>query len=54
MSDQPQRPPTADELLANPSVMQAMDQAWVDSKPDELGVRHEEGGWIYMNVSTVT
>lgn len=42
--------PTADELLQNPIVMQALDQAWADSLSHDPDRRHEEGGWIYMDV----
>jgi hypothetical protein len=49
----PTKPPTAAELLADPGVQAALDQAWVDSQPGEpAGVRHEEGGWIYMDLTT--
>jgi hypothetical protein len=48
----PQQPPTADELLNDPNVQQAMDQAWTDSQADDPVGRHEEGGWIYMEVAT--
>ncbi len=46
------RPPTASELLADPGVMQAMDEAWVDSQGNDPDDRHEEGGWIYMDLTT--
>ena len=39
----PTRPPTADELLAEPVVQQALDAAWQDSLPNDPGQRHEEG-----------
>jgi hypothetical protein len=52
MNNPPQRPPTANELLAHPAVTEALDRAWADSQPDDPRRRHEEGGWIYMNVST--
>ena len=44
--------PTADELLANPIVQQALDQAWIDSFPNDASKRREQGGWIYMDVSS--
>ena len=48
----PTQAPTATELLADPIVQAALAQAWVDSLPhDPLG-RHEEGGWVYMDVAT--
>ena len=48
----PTRPPTASELLADPIVVQALDQAWEDSQSDDPANRHEEGGWIFMNLTT--
>jgi hypothetical protein len=44
--------PTAAELLNEPVVQQAMEAAWNDSLSDDPVRRHEEGGWIYMNVTT--
>ena len=29
-----------------------MDQAWTDSQTADPALRHEEGGWIYMEIST--
>jgi hypothetical protein len=46
----PTRPPTADELLADPVVQQALEKAWIDSLPNDPESRHEEGGWIYMDL----
>ena len=43
--------PTAVELLKNPLVRQALDKAWIDSLAYDPLRRHEEGGWIYMDVS---
>jgi hypothetical protein len=48
------RAPTAAELLAHPIVQQALEQAWLDSLPAEPARRHEEGGWVYMEVATGT
>ncbi len=48
----PTQPPTADELLAHPVIQQALEQAWDDSCSDDPARRHEEGGWIYLDVST--
>ncbi len=45
----PTRAPTATELLNDPTVQQALEQAWTDSLPDDPAQRHEEGGWIYMD-----
>ncbi|MBI1830165.1 MAG: hypothetical protein HYR84_01795 [Planctomycetes bacterium] len=44
--------PMAAELLANPIVAQALEQAWIDSQPADPLLRHEEGGWIYIDTST--
>jgi hypothetical protein len=52
MNTPPTRPPTASELLAHPAVIQAMDEAWGDSQVNEPDDRHEEGGWIYMDLAT--
>src|SRR5262245_5530586 len=46
------RVPTATELLSTPVVQEALDAAWKDSLPNEAAVRHEEGGWIYMDLSS--
>jgi hypothetical protein len=48
----PSGPPTAAELLNDPVVQQAMEQAWIDSQVTDLVHRHEEGGWIYMDTTT--
>ncbi len=50
----PIRPPTATELINNAVVQVGMDQAWIDSQPNDTVHRHEEGGWIYMDVTTGT
>ncbi|MBC7818651.1 MAG: hypothetical protein IAG10_17315 [Planctomycetaceae bacterium] len=52
MTDLPTRPPTASELLADPVVVQVLDEAWAESQSDDPENRHEEGGWIYMNLTT--
>lgn len=44
--------PTAGELQANPVVQAAFAAAWADSFPDDLVLRHEEGGFIYSNPTT--
>src|SRR4051812_5633312 len=44
--------PTADELLANPVVQAALAAAWADSQPESPDARHEEGGWIYLDLAT--
>src|SRR5262245_3310563 len=48
----PTRAPTAAELMADPVVQAALDSAWVDSQPGDPAARHEEGGWIYMDLTT--
>jgi hypothetical protein len=48
----PTQAPTATELLANPVVQAALDQAWIDSQADNPATRHEEGGWIYLDLTT--
>lgn len=52
MSAPPTQPPTASELLAHPAVIQALEEAWVDSQVEDQNNRHEEGGWIYMDLTT--
>lgn len=44
--------PTASELEAHPVVQDALAQAWLDSQPADRKKRHEEGGWVYINVTT--
>ena len=44
--------PTASELLNQHTVRQALESAWLDSQPDSQRERHEEGGWIYMDMTT--
>jgi hypothetical protein len=48
----PTRAPTATELANDPIVLVALDQAWIDSERGDPVRRHEEGGWIYLNVTT--
>jgi hypothetical protein len=48
----PTRPPTASELLAHPDVAQGLAEAWADSQVNDPTNRHEEGGWIYFELST--
>ena len=52
MAAPPTRPPTASELLAHPNVVQALVEAWADSQVNDPTNRHEEGGWIYQDLST--
>lgn len=44
--------PSATELSANAVVRAALAAAWADSLPDDPAQRHEEGGWIYQNLTT--
>lgn len=48
----PTQAPTASELLNDPIVQQALAAAWNDSEADDPAHRHEEGGWIYMDLRT--
>ncbi len=48
----PTRPPTSSDLLASAEVLLALAGAWADSRVDDPDDRHEEGGWIYMELST--
>ena len=52
MTPPPTRPPTASELLAHPLVIQALVEAWADSQVNDPTNRHEEGGWIYLDLTT--
>ncbi|MCI0410029.1 MAG: DUF4329 domain-containing protein [Acidobacteria bacterium] len=38
--------------MSDPTVLGALEQAWIDSNPDDPANRHEEGGWIYMDLAT--
>lgn len=44
--------PTAATLLLNPHVLETLEAAWIDSLPDDPDLRHEEGGWIYINLNS--
>ncbi|HVC97655.1 MAG TPA: Mov34/MPN/PAD-1 family protein [Pirellulales bacterium] len=44
--------PTSADLLNEPVVQQALEQAWNDSLPGDPLRRHEEGGWIYKDNTT--
>lgn len=48
----PTRAPTAAELLANPVVQAALDGAWIDSHPNDVAMRREQGGWIFLDLGT--
>lgn len=47
----PTRPPTGAELLIHQIVQQSLYEAWRDSLPNDPLQRHEEGGWIYLNLT---
>lgn len=38
--------------MVNPIVVQAIEQAWIDSQPSDPLLRHEEGGWIFIDTAT--
>ena len=44
--------PTATELEAHPVVQAALSAAWADSLADDIALRHEEGGYIYVEAVT--
>jgi hypothetical protein len=44
--------PTASELQADPIVLQAVEQAWIESQSSDPLLRHEEGGWIFVDTVT--
>jgi hypothetical protein len=46
--------PSATELRQNPVVVAALEAAWSDSLPADPQQRHEEGGWIYYELSSGT
>jgi hypothetical protein len=46
--------PSIAELLNDPTVLRALEDAWNDSLPDDPGQRHEEGGWVYADVTSGT
>jgi hypothetical protein len=46
--------PTIPELLQVAIVLQALEQAWTDSLPQDPPQRHEEGGWVYLNTTSGT
>jgi hypothetical protein len=41
--------PTVADLLKDLLVQEALEQAWLESLPNDSLQRHEEGGWIYMD-----
>ena len=48
--DPPKQPPTSGDLLNHPIVQEALERAWKESFPEDPNRRHEEGGWIYMDL----
>jgi hypothetical protein len=46
--------PTVSELVKDPTVLQALEDAWHDSLPNDKQLRHEEGGWVYSDTATGT
>lgn len=48
----PTKAPTAAELRNDPVVQAALDVAWMDSQAGDPVLRHEEGGWIYLETGT--
>ena len=43
--------PTSSELLKDPEVQRALDEAWADSLADDPARRQQEGGWIYCETT---
>jgi hypothetical protein len=52
MTEPTARTPSAAELLRNAAVIAAMEGAWRDSLVGDSIGRHEEGGWIYLEIAT--
>jgi hypothetical protein len=48
----PVQAPTTAEHLANAIVVQAIEQAWIDSQVADPSLRHEECGWIFLDTAT--
>lgn len=44
--------PSAADLQRHPEVTAALESAWADSLPQDERLRHEEGGWIYYELSS--
>ena len=42
---------TPEEIANDPEVKDALEKAWADSSADNATTRHEEGGWIYEDMS---
>jgi hypothetical protein len=46
--------PTIADLLRDPTVRRALEDAWADSVTDDPARRHEEGGWVYADAASGT
>ena len=46
------RAPSVSELVDDPVVVEALEKAWNESLPGDSARRHEEGGWIYMDITS--
>ena len=44
--------PTIADLLKDQLVLKALEDAWSDSQPNDAAHRHEEGGWIFMDLTS--
>lgn len=44
--------PSVSELLTAEELLEALDEAWEDSLPDDPILRHEEGGWLYLDTTS--
>jgi len=44
--------PTTTDLLNEVVVQRALERAWNDSLPGDPQLRHEEDGWIYVDITT--
>src|SRR5262245_4976548 len=44
--------PTISDLLNDPTILQALEDAWADSETTDPARRHEEGGWVYIETSS--
>ena len=44
--------PTVRELLDSEVVITALEDAWIDSRADHPEFRREQGGWIFVNLTS--
>lgn len=51
-AQEPHPVPTAAQMVADPTVSAAVEQAWTESQAGDKDNRHEEGGWIVQNTET--